>query len=446
MSSAVLHIKDSYFFEVPKMLWRSARTERRGADGFPDFWVALDEDYLLWEAPRFVSALQAEGIQLPQEFSVDRYRDWLHAGHANAGKPFQSYVAQSSWFVEKLNELAAAKATIKDRDASPDATSAARVKVEELNQWLTNWQQAQSEARDVALYDQQAAPWSQAKIDGYNRALDGKILIPQPFGELRNLHEAGSTLIPSSVDPQQPVYDRGLCISRYMVVQLAVVLIMAWLFIRLANRMSKSNRPQGRVWNALEAVLTFLRDEIARPAIGKKEGDRYVPLLWSVFWFVLLMNLMGMVPWVGAPTSAFAVTAGLAAVTLLTGIIMGSIKFGPIGFWTNQIPGMDLHWAIGLVIKPMLWAIEVLGLFIKHGVLAVRLLANMVAGHIVLLGIMGIAFSLEAAAGDFWWLAAPISVIGSTLFSVLELLVAFLQAYIFTFLSALFIGAAVHHH
>ncbi len=125
---------------------------------------------------------------------------------------------------------------------------------------------------------------------------------------------------------------------------------------------------------------------------------------------------------------------------------MGSVKFGPIGFWTNQVPSMDLHWAVGILIKPMLWLIEVLGLLIKHSVLAVRLLANMVAGHIVLLGIMGLAFSLEASFSDYWWIAAPISVIGSTLFSVLELLVAFLQAYIFTFLSALFIGAAVHHH
>ncbi len=298
MSSAILHIKDSYFFEVPKPLWRSSRTERRGPDGFPDFWIAMDEEYLTWEAPRFVAAAEAKGIRIPSELSVDAYRAWLHADHANAGKSFQAYAAHAPWFVEKLDELAAAKAIIKQRDAQPEETAAAQVKVEEINQWFADWQASQSEARNVALYDEQAAAWSQAKLDGYNRALDGKILIPQPFGELRNLHEAGSTLVPSAANPQEPVYERGLCISRYMIVQLVVALIMAWLFIRLANRMSKSDKPQGRVWNALEAVLTFLRDEIARPAIGKKEGDRYVPLLWTVFWFILLMNLMGMVPWV----------------------------------------------------------------------------------------------------------------------------------------------------
>ena len=107
---------------------------------------------------------------------------------------------------------------------------------------------------------------------------------------------------------------------------------------------------------------------------------------------------------------------------------------------------MDLPKALNLPIKGLLFLIEVLGLFIKHAVLAIRLLANMFAGHIVLLGIMGIAFSIQGAMSSGWWVAAPISVVGATLFSVLELFVAFLQAYVFTFLSALFIGAATHHH
>ena len=101
---------------------------------------------------------------------------------------------------------------------------------------------------------------------------------------------------------------------------------------------------------------------------------------------------------------------------------------------------------MAIILKPLIWVIEVAGMFIRHGVLGVRLLANMVAGHVVLLGIMTIAFSLEGAASDYWWLTAAISVTGSVLFSFLELFVAFLQAYIFTFLSALFIGAANHHH
>jgi F-type H+-transporting ATPase subunit a len=191
---------------------------------------------------------------------------------------------------------------------------------------------------------------------------------------------------------------------------------------------------------------------VAVPAIGKHDADRFTPLLWTMFMFVLGCNLCGMLPWVGAPTGAFGVTVGLALVTFATGVAFGMRRFGPIGFFKNQIPSMDLPLIMAVFIKPMLLVIELIGLCIKHAVLAIRLLANMVAGHLVLLGIMGLAFGATAAASfgphpDWtWWLTAVISVIGATMFSCLELFVAFLQAYIITFLSALFIGAAIHHH
>ncbi len=113
---------------------------------------------------------------------------------------------------------------------------------------------------------------------------------------------------------------------------------------------------------------------------------------------------------------------------------------------------MSLPLVIAIVIKPALLVLELVGLCIKHAVLAIRLLANMVAGHLVLLGILGLAFGASAAASFvelpswLWAGTAIVSIVSSTLFSCLELFVAFLQAYIFTFLSALFIGAAVHHH
>jgi F-type H+-transporting ATPase subunit a len=281
----------------------------------------------------------------------------------------------------------------------------------------------------VAAY-RETADWGVVKVEGYNNALSGKIMIPQPFGELKNPYEPAS----------------GFCISKFMVVEVVVALLIGWLFIGLTNRLQKSGAPRGRLANMLEAILFFFRDEVARKAIGEKEGDKFVPLLWTIFLFVLGCNLMGMVPWVGAPTASFAVTLGLAAVVLGTGIVMGSRKFGLVGYWTNQVPAMDLPWYMAVILKPMLFFLEVGGMIIKHGVLGVRLLANMVAGHIVLLGIMMLAFSVEGALSPSWWIAAPIALVGSTLFSCLELFVAFLQAYIFTFLSALFIGAAVHHH
>jgi F-type H+-transporting ATPase subunit a len=149
------------------------------------------------------------------------------------------------------------------------------------------------------------------------------------------------------------------------------------------------------------------------------------------------------VPWAGSPTAVFGVTFALALTVFLTSLIAGSIMHGPVGFWIAQLPSMELSFSIGLVIKPMLWSIEIVGLFIKHGVLSVRLLANMVAGHIVLLSIMGMA---TLAAGNLFFLIAPITIIGAVCIGLLELFVAFLQAYVFTLLAALFIGAAMHHH
>ncbi|MEX2559047.1 MAG: F0F1 ATP synthase subunit A, partial [Pirellulales bacterium] len=269
----------------------------------------------------------------------------------------------------------------------------------------------------------------EAALEDFNRELSGKILIPQPFATLKNLHDKES----------------GFAISKFMILELFAAAVIALIFIRVARNLSSGDAPRGRLWNMFEAVLVFIRDEIARPAIGKHDADHFVPLLWTMFFFILGCNLLGLVPWAGAPTSAFGVTLALAAVTFTTTLLAGMWRFGPIGFWINQVPHMELP----LLLRPlklMVFVLEVLGLLIKHAILSVRLLANMVAGHLVLLGIMGLIVAAATASTAQWGAIALISVISSTLFSLLELLVAFLQAYIFTFLSALFIGAAVHHH
>jgi F-type H+-transporting ATPase subunit a len=142
------------------------------------------------------------------------------------------------------------------------------------------------------------------------------------------------------------------------------------------------------------------------------------------------------------------VAAGRAATVRIvaTVVVAGMQKFGFLGFFGNQVPSMDLPLPIAIFLKPMIFLIEMLGLLIKHGILAVRLLANMVAGHLVLLGIMGMISAAATYSMGMWATVTGISVVSCTLFSVLELFVAFLQAYIFTFLSALFIGASVHQH
>lgn len=453
MASSILHIKDSYYFELPKFL---ARSDRADLNSFEDVWVRLDPDFQLWEAERLYAHYAARRPDTrPKSELLKEYVDWKHDSHANAGRHFSTFLEEHvdrAWFQQKLGDDPA---------------------------FVKAWNAEKSTAGNVATYREEvaagkAAKWSQSKIQAYNRHLDGKIIIPQPFGELRNLYEAES----------------GFVISKFMIIELMVALVLVFLLSWFGRRVVTGQPPKGRLWNLLETFALYIRDQIARPAIDHHdahdghhahevhahphieghtssdhvseeiaatkikhgaphhahEGDRFVPLLCTIFFFVLGCNLTGMLPWLGAPTGALGATFGLACVTFATVVVSGMRRFGFFGFFLNQIPGMDLPIYLAVLIKPLLFLIEMLGLLIKHLVLAVRLLANMVAGHVVLLGIMGIAFSLQGASSDWWVVTAPISLIGSTLLSLLELAVAFIQAYIFTFLSALFIGAAVHQH
>ncbi|MEK6235699.1 MAG: F0F1 ATP synthase subunit A, partial [Planctomycetales bacterium] len=263
--------------------------------------------------------------------------------------------------------------------------------------------------------------------------LSGKCLIPQPFGVTKNLYEPGS----------------GFCISKFMILETVVALIVAALFICLARRTANGERPKGRLWNMLEAMLEFLRNDVARSAIGAKDGDKFLPLLWTIFFFVLGCNLIGMVPWMGTPTGEFGATLALALCIILTTFGAGSVFLGPVGFWTNMIPHIELPWwmkPLEWVIRGGIFVIEIVGLFIKHGVLAIRLLANMAAGHLVIGSILALIIQTASYNTGIWALAAAIGIPGTVAINCLELLVAFLQAYVFTFLSALFIGAAIHHH
>lgn len=266
----------------------------------------------------------------------------------------------------------------------------------------------------------------------YEEHGEGKIDIPQPF------HTATA-----AVQHKEGIHF-SYKLTKFMVLEVVVAAIICFLFIRLANKISRSDVPRGRMTNLLESMLLFIRDQVARPAIGSHDADRFMPFLWTIFFFVLGMNLMGMLPWAGSPTGALAVTGTLAIITFGTVVLSGSKQLGIVGFWKGQVPHMDLPGPLAILLIPMIFLIEVLGLLIKHFVLAVRLLANVMAGHLVLAVIL--TFIVAAAASPAWWGVMPASVFGAAALSLLELFVAFLQAYIFAFLSALFIGAAVHPH
>ena len=246
--------------------------------------------------------------------------------------------------------------------------------------------------------------------------------------------------------PEIDLFGYPLQLTKYMVLEVVAALLMVLIFVPLAWRISTGRRPRGLVWNFFEVILVFIRDEVARPAIGRREADRFLPFIWTMFFFVLFCNLLGLVPWAGSPTGALAVTGALAMTTFAAVSGAGMAKFGIVGFWTGMVPQMELPLVIAVLLKPMLMGIEVMGLLIKHSVLAVRLLANIFAGHLVLAVIVGFIGATAHSFVALWAGVTAGSVAGAVAFSLLELFVAFLQAYVFTFLSALFIGMAVHQH
>jgi F-type H+-transporting ATPase subunit a len=269
---------------------------------------------------------------------------------------------------------------------------------------------------------------------------DGKLKIPQPFESYTPgvQIKIGFKPIDDLIEPLD------LRITKFMVLEVVGAIILIAIFVPLARRMKTGAAPRGRLWNMFEAMVVFIRDQVARPTIGSHDADKFAPFLMTVFFFVLICNLLGLVPWAGSPTGALATTGALALITFLTVIFAGSTKLGLVGFWKAQVPHMELPFVIGMVLKPMIFLIEVLGLLIKHFVLAMRLLANMLAGHVVLAVI--VAFILTSAGSIAWYGVMPASIFGALALNLLELFVAFLQAYIFAFLSGLFIGMAVHPH
>lgn len=498
MASDILHIKDTYYFEIPKVLAPAKHADK--AD-FPDVWIKLDDQFQQWEFERLYPELvDAKLISDDKEHVKHGWEHWTHE-HGNHGKPFDVYMEEhadklladyQAWIKQPNTDHAGKSfeeylSTIGTDEAKEFGAFALKYQDQA---WRTGeWKEDKAFAGKIETFKaDEAIKWSDEKLQYYNHHLSGKILIPQPFGELRNLYEAES----------------GFAISKFMVVELVVAMILLVSFTWVARRIATGNAPKGRLWNLLEVFLVFIRDQIAAPAIGGGHDDhhddhdhahshdahgqklaqgahsihteageelsphshyhktkqevsderRFTPVLWTIFFFVLGCNLFGILPWAGSPTASFNVTLALAGVTFACVVFGGMRKWGFLGFFANQVPSMDLPLPIAIVLKPMIFAIEIVGLLIKHGVLAIRLLANMVAGHLVILGIMGLAFGLAAALsytqegvpGWQWPLVAVIAVVGSTLFFILELFVAFLQAYVFTFLSALFIGASVHKH
>jgi len=183
--------------------------------------------------------------------------------------------------------------------------------------------------------------------------------------------------------------------------------------------------------NLLEAFVVYLRNDIILPNLGEN-GKQYVPYLLNAFFFILFCNLLGLVPFGSTATGNIGVTAGLALHTLVVGQYAGIRAYGFMGYLKNFIPpGMPLF--VRIILVP----VEIIGLATKHFALALRLFANMMAGHITILALMMIIFIFKS------WLVSPFPLLIMVFSALLEILIAFIQAYVFTILSAIFIGRSV---
>ena len=183
--------------------------------------------------------------------------------------------------------------------------------------------------------------------------------------------------------------------------------------------------------NLLEVLVKFVRDQIAIANLGEEDGRKMAPLLCTFFFFILTLNLMGLIPLFSTATGNVNVTAGLALITLAVMIFGAIYKNGMGGFLHAFVPH-GVPWPILIILVP----IEFMGMFIKAFALTIRLFANMFAGHIVIFSLIGLVVTYGAFALPAVGLALAIY--------LLEILVAFLQAFVFTLLSAMFI-AQVHH-
>ena len=234
------------------------------------------------------------------------------------------------------------------------------------------------------------------------------------------------------------VYDFSL--SRNVVQMILALAVLVWIMTSIAKKYKKgfgvTSAPKG-TQNLMEPVITFVRDEIARPNLGHKYG-KYMPFLLTVFFFILINNLFGLIPGSANVTGNIAFT-----------LVLGVIAFIVIMFSANKHYWGHIFWPpVPHGIKVIMIPVEILSIFTKPFSLIIRLFANMLAGHIIIICLISLIFIFGGISHGIGWGFSPVSIIFTVFIYFIEILVAFLQAYIFANLAAVFIGQAIDetHH
>jgi F-type H+-transporting ATPase subunit a len=240
-----------------------------------------------------------------------------------------------------------------------------------------------------------------------------------------------------------PQFLLDIGITKFILIEIGVAIVMTAIFLPFAVKIRGGKPAKGRFWNMIEVFLLYMRDDVIIPSIGKKNAAAYIPYLWTLFFFVLFCNLAGMLPWAGSPTGSIMVTGVLSICTLVIVTATGIIHHGVVGFWLGMIP--PLEGTIGIVLAPFMFVLEIFSFLIKHCSLCIRLMANMFGGHLMVA--VFLTFIPMSAWAICAWVPITFVVVATVVcVSFLDLFVAFLQAYIFTFLTSVYIGMAIHQH
>jgi len=235
-----------------------------------------------------------------------------------------------------------------------------------------------------------------------------------------------------------------LSITKNVMAIFISLIIISVIFISVANSYKKRTgmAPKG-LQSLLEPLILFIRDDIAKAAIGEKKYEKYVPFLLTIFFFIFINNLMGLIPFFpgGANvTGNIAVTMVLAIFTFLITSFSGNKQY-----WMHIVNTPGVPWWLKFPV-PLMPIVEIVGLFTKPFVLMVRLFANIAAGHIIVLGFISLIFIFGNMSPILGYGVSIVSVAFAIFMGLLELLVAFIQAYVFTLLSALYFGMATEEH
>lgn len=235
-------------------------------------------------------------------------------------------------------------------------------------------------------------------------------------------------------DGQKPAFD--LSITNFVVFQWIAMALITVVLLSVKSKYVKNSKkaPKG-LQNAIEVFVVYIRDEVVRPNVGSDRVTRMLlPYFLSLFFFILVLNVLGLIPGGHSATGAIGVTAALA-ITAFIVINITALKEAGVKAWFHHLLGGAPWW-----LAPIMVPIEIIGLFAKPFALAVRLFANMTAGHIVLVALIGLIFFFQTP------FVAAVSTPFSIFIYALETLVVFLQAYIFTMLTAVFVGLAIGDH